>query len=269
MTLSQAMRYPFQGRGWFQRVLTLAIVQLIPVIGQIILVGYGMEVVRAIHAKERDLPRIMWQKCLRDGLRFVVAGVLYLAPMLGVVPMILSISRGANILVLLGSVVFAMIIVPMVGRLPIANKVIKRLAGGLVFLLPILAIALTLTNLAPSPDRPIDNGVTFNTFGVVILVAVSIAIFLILMALHIGGLRYAVEYRGLFDPPGNIRLLFKNRTSAITLVLNIIILGIIALIGIGVGLTLLILPGLFVGVVCSLAGWSLFVEFGKEVGITT
>ena len=46
--LTQALRYPWQGKGWFYRMLPLALLQLIPILGQIILAGYGQAIARAI-----------------------------------------------------------------------------------------------------------------------------------------------------------------------------------------------------------------------------
>lgn len=36
MMLSQALRYPFQEKGWFRRTLILTLVQFLPVVGQLI-----------------------------------------------------------------------------------------------------------------------------------------------------------------------------------------------------------------------------------------
>lgn len=52
MMLPQALHYPFQGKGWFRRMLILALIQLIPVVGQLILLGYGLDIVRAVYAEQ-------------------------------------------------------------------------------------------------------------------------------------------------------------------------------------------------------------------------
>ena len=65
MMLSQALQYPFQGKGWFRRILILALVQLIPIVGQLILLGYGLDIVRAVYAGQVDLPPLRWRASTR------------------------------------------------------------------------------------------------------------------------------------------------------------------------------------------------------------
>ena len=67
--LTQALRYPWQGKGWFYRMLPLALLQFVPVIGQIILVGYGQAIARAIYWQQWDLPKLHLRRSLIDGLR--------------------------------------------------------------------------------------------------------------------------------------------------------------------------------------------------------
>ena len=80
MSLAAALRYPFRGRGWHRRILILALAQFIPVVGQLVLLGYGQEIVRSVYAGETALPAIHWMRALRDGGLFCLAGLLYLTP---------------------------------------------------------------------------------------------------------------------------------------------------------------------------------------------
>lgn len=89
MMISRALRYPFQGSGWFNRILILALIQLIPIVGQLILLGYGLEIVRYIYSGQNDLPPIHWLRMLGDGAKVAIAGLLYMFPMLLAVPMML------------------------------------------------------------------------------------------------------------------------------------------------------------------------------------
>ncbi|HEY8598040.1 MAG TPA: hypothetical protein VIL85_06385 [Thermomicrobiales bacterium] len=50
MSLPAAWRYPFRGHGWPRRILVLVLAQCIPVVGQLILLGYGQEIVRSVYA---------------------------------------------------------------------------------------------------------------------------------------------------------------------------------------------------------------------------
>ncbi len=82
MMLSQALQYPFRGKGSFRFLLILTMMQLLPLVGQLILLGYGLDVVRAISAGHTDLPPLRWLPALGDGLRILIAGFVYLLPIL-------------------------------------------------------------------------------------------------------------------------------------------------------------------------------------------
>ena len=43
MMLSQALQYPFRGKGSFRSLLFLTLVQPLPVLGQVMLLGYGFD----------------------------------------------------------------------------------------------------------------------------------------------------------------------------------------------------------------------------------
>jgi hypothetical protein len=205
MNFYEALKYPFQGKNWFRRILALALLQFVPIVGQLILFGYGIEVVRAIYSGEKNLPPIEWKRALGDGLRFLVAGLIYLTPLIGVVPTIATIGTNAN--------------------------------GNL------------------------------NLLGVGLASVLGLVILLISIALHIGGVRQAVENKGLFDPNGSAKLLLKNRAVSATLILNVILLSLIGIITTGLGLVLLLLPGAFVFVTCYLALWYLLANYGMEIGL--
>ncbi len=79
MLVSQALRYPFQGKGCTHRILILTLIQLIPVVGQLILIGYGFDIVRAFYADQAELPTLQWLSALKNGLRFLLAGLGYLS----------------------------------------------------------------------------------------------------------------------------------------------------------------------------------------------
>lgn len=77
-TLSQALRYPWQ--GGLARLLPLVFLQLIPVIGQIILVGYGQAIAHTIYNQQDDLPQLQLGQAFLDGLRLVAVGTVYCLP---------------------------------------------------------------------------------------------------------------------------------------------------------------------------------------------
>lgn len=89
--LSQAFQYPFRGKGSFRSLLIIALVQFLPVVGQLILLGYGLDIVRAVYAGQKSLPPLHWQTALGDGFRFLLAGFIYLLPILVTIALV-----GAN-----------------------------------------------------------------------------------------------------------------------------------------------------------------------------
>ncbi|MCG8350001.1 MAG: DUF4013 domain-containing protein [Chloroflexales bacterium] len=220
MLLSDALQYPFRGKDWFHRMLTLALLQLIPIVGQVILFGYGIAIVRAVYAGETKLPLLQWRQALCDGGLFVVAGLLYLTPILGLIPNVVMFE-----------------------------------------------IAVRFLDIELVPGSLIAN----TMYGVFALV-LTLLIVLIVSGLYVGGVRYAVEskrFKGLFGATGNAKLLLRNRDASRTLIVNMFLVGLVAVVGISFGLVFLILPGLFMFVSCSLTLWYLFARYGLEVGVNT
>lgn len=273
-SLSQAFRYAFQGRGWRRRMLTLALVQLIPIVGQSILLGYGMEVVRSVYAGQTGLPPIRWRQALSDGLRLFIAGLLYVVPLLAIIPMVLTIGTsqantggGANFIGLLVTLLLAMILLPIIRRLRQQGNTPRYVLLGLSSITPIVAVVSTiLTFAATQPNFSLETtGLT--PIGLTLLILLGVLAFVSLIGLHIGGMRYAIEGRGIFDPNGNVRLMLQNRDLTRRLILNFIGLILIASVTIAVGLVLLILPGLFMLVTCSLAWWYTLARYSIDMGV--
>jgi len=107
-----------------------------------------------------------------------------------------------------------------------------------------------------------------NGLGILLLVVLALLLFVIGIVLYVGGVRYAIENKGLLAPMTNARLLLKNRTLTGMLFLNVLLLDVIAVLATTVGLVLLILPGLFAFVICSLALWYMFAQYCIGVGIS-
>lgn len=274
MSLSQALRYPFQGERWFPGILALALLQLVPVAGQLILIGYGMAVARAVHAKQANLPALRWQTALLDGLRFLIAALLYVVPLLAVLPTIFAIGTVASTSVTgdKRSTWMAAIMLPIatVAVFPITRALQKRggkaasLLARLLSTVPILAIVLLIVTLFTSGINLSAARENLNALGIALLLALALLVFLLILAVHIGAVRYATGGKGLFDPPGNLRLLLGNSTVAAKLVLNFVLLSLVAILATGAGLLLLVLPGLFILVVCVVAWWRLLAHHVAE-----
>ncbi|MEO0647468.1 MAG: DUF4013 domain-containing protein, partial [Cyanobacteria bacterium J06650_10] len=93
--LMRALRYPWRSKGWLWRMLPLALWQLIPIIGQIMLVGYGLAVVRATCRQQTGLPKLQLRQSLVDGFRLVAVGTLYCFPIVLMVLLMFSSSDSA------------------------------------------------------------------------------------------------------------------------------------------------------------------------------
>jgi hypothetical protein len=274
VSLSQALRYPFQGERWFPRILALALLQLVPVAGQLILIGYGMAVARAVHAEQANLPALRWQTALLDGLRYLIAALLYVVPLLADLPTIFAIGTVASTSATgdKRSTWMAAIVLPVatVAVFPITRALQKRggkaasLLARILSIVPILAIVMLIVTLFASGIDLSAARENLNALGIALLVALALLVFLLIVAVHIGAVQDATGGNGLFDPPGNLRLLLGNRAVAAKLILNFVLLSLIAILATSAGLLLLVLPGLFIFVVCVVAWWYLLARYAAE-----
>ena len=281
MILTQALRYPFQGRGWNRRLLALTLLQLIPVIGQLMLLGYGLEIVRAVYAGEANLPPIRWQQALGNGLRLMMAGLLYCLPILitgaiigmstiglrmntssmGTLSIILSI--GIPLIAIVGGLLMSSRKQTQTGaalkQAPKSGSIFAKIVPLFVMILAIFVLRAVVSDANFS--RP-------NAATIALYVILTLLISVIGLGLGMGGVRQAIMQRGLFSPTTSITLLLQHRATTSILILNLFLLGVITLLVSSLGLILLVLPGLFTIVVCSLAMWYLFTRYGMQIGIT-
>ena len=276
MILSKALQYPFQGKGWLNRILILALVQLVPVVGQLILVGYGLDAKRSIYAGQTDLPPIRWRQTVGDGLRLLAAGLLFFLPILAVAPMILTagtsqVDSGAGGGSSLSHFIFPvvlLIVLPSLSRVVKSKPKLKTLVTGLGGLMMVVFVGSTvwqLVNMMQSDLRM--SNLSLNAFGTVQLIVLLLFSFVIFAGLQVGGLRYAVEGKGLFQPTPIIQLMLSQRRKTVALIFIMILLDVLAILAIGLGLLLLVLPGLGLFVTFSLAQWHLFAQYGMEIGL--
>jgi hypothetical protein len=275
MSFSQALRYPFQGKDWFRRIFILALVQCIPIVGQLILIGYGLDVVRSVYAGQTDLPPVRWWAALADGARFLIAGIIYVLPLLMAVPVIFTVGTtqvnsstgGKNFsgICMLLPIALALVVFPIVSQLRKRKTKVATMIARILSATPILAIALALWSLITSGVDLTTGGRDLNGIGIFLIIALALVVFLIVIGLHVSSARYAIETRGLFDATLNVRLLLKNRPLTGKLILNFILLILFTVTATGFGLVLLILPGLFMFVVCVVAWWYLLARFAVEV----
>ena len=56
--LTQALRYPWQSQGWLYRMLPLALLQLIPIVGQIILAGQHLPLNHELNVRNHGVNKL-------------------------------------------------------------------------------------------------------------------------------------------------------------------------------------------------------------------
>lgn len=283
MLLFQALHYPFQGKDWFRRLVTLTLLQLLPLVGQLILLGYGLDIVRAVYAGHSSLPPLRWLPALGDGFRFLLAGFCYLLPILitGTIVGARSIGSSGNfgnpgiigILLSIGLPLLLFLIrMVSVGRTSSSSIQPSGTRGSslrlfMTGILPVFVTVLAILILAALVSSSgIETGKP-NGLSILLLVVLALLLFFIRIVLSIGAVRYATEHKGLFTPMTNARLLLQNRALAGMLFLNVLLLDVITVTATIVGLVLFILPGLFVFVVCTLALWYVFVRYRMLIEI--
>ncbi len=92
MDLARAFTYVFEDKDWLTKILVAGLIMLIPIIGQMIVVGWGLEVTRrVIQGEEPVLPD--WSDFgghVMRGLKALVVGLVYGLPLI-----ILGICNGA------------------------------------------------------------------------------------------------------------------------------------------------------------------------------
>lgn len=98
-------------------------------------------------------------------------------------------------------------------------------------------------------------------------VALNAIVLVIVVGVHIGGLRQAVTGTGLFGPTGTARLLLRHRALSGRLFLDEGLLALVEAVTVGLGTVALVLPSLGLLVVCALALWYLVAAYGLAVGI--
>lgn len=84
MDFGKAFSYPFEDREWGSKILVASLIQLIPLIGSLIVTGWGFEITRRVIRKE-PTPLADWNQLgdyLVRGLQICVIGLVYALPII-------------------------------------------------------------------------------------------------------------------------------------------------------------------------------------------
>ena len=274
--LTQALRYPWQGKGWFYRMLPLALLQLIPILGQIILAGDGQAIARAICQQQRDLPRLHLHRSLVDGLQLVAVGIVYCLPVVLTVLLVLSgdstsetetPGRVPGIVYPIALLVYSRISSEVVKRRPALKSVVSfvnRVFSILVFLFIIWRLSSLFTTLR---DGLHFSSIELTSMDLVVLLAAAMLLSIIVAALLISGVQFAITGRGLLHARATLKRMIVNRglTVRFTLTTWLLIAG-TAMTAVISALFLLV-PGLLLIIAGNAAIWFLATQYAMRIGI--
>ena len=274
--LTQALRYPWQGKGWFYRMLPLALLQLIPILGQIILAGYGQAIARAICQQQRDLPRLHLHRSLVDGLQLVAVGIVYCLPVVLTVLLVLSgdstsetetPGRVPGIVYPIALLVYSRISSEVVKRRPALKSVVSfvnRVFSILAFLFIIWRLSSLFTTLR---DGLHFSSIELTSMDLVVLLAAAMLWSIIVAALLISGVQFAIAGRGLLHARATLKRMIVNRglTVRFTLTTWLLIAG-TAMTAVISALFLLV-PGLLLIIAGNAAIWFLATQYAMRIGI--
>lgn len=83
MNFGQAFTFPFQDQDWVKKILIMAGISLLPILGQVIVLGWVLEIVRRFIRRDSPLlPDLDVNNQLVEGLKGVLVGFAYGLPVL-------------------------------------------------------------------------------------------------------------------------------------------------------------------------------------------
>jgi uncharacterized BrkB/YihY/UPF0761 family membrane protein len=158
---------------------------------------------------------------------------------------------------------------PVLGRAVKDKPKLKSMitaVGGIVMITILGSAIFQLTQLSAS-DFDLTH-FSLNPIGMILLAIMAVLLFVIFTALHVIGVRYAVTGEGLFQPNQIITEMANHRPQTARLALNVLTLGLLAIVSVGLGMALFVLPGLLLTAVFTIALWHIFTLYGMEIGLT-
>ncbi len=95
MNFGQAFTYVFEDPDWAKKVLIPALIGIIPLVGQIFLLGWSLDITRRVMQQNpRPLPDLDFGRQLMDGLKAMVIGLVYAIPIIIIQVPISIVSAG-------------------------------------------------------------------------------------------------------------------------------------------------------------------------------
>ncbi len=182
MEYGQAISFPRQDRGWIVKLLIGSVLSIVPVIGQILVAGYGQEIARRVYSDNpQPLPDWSnWCGLLARGVRWLIVVIAYMLPLAlfgallagvnwGIDQVMLSsgaaeqtrniglvLSLCANVLVIVYGIVGSLLLIAATGRMAVQDRLgaafqlggiwadVRRQAGMYLSVLIVSALAYVL-----------------------------------------------------------------------------------------------------------------------------
>jgi len=83
MDFARPFTFVFEDEKWLEKIALVAIVSLIPVVGILVLLGWGLDITRRVIRDERPwLPELDFGRHLGDGFKGFIIGLVYSVPMI-------------------------------------------------------------------------------------------------------------------------------------------------------------------------------------------
>lgn len=275
-TLMQALRYPWQGEGRWGQMLSLALLQFIPVVGQLILVGYGQAVARATHKRRRSLPTLHLGRALVDGLRWVAVGLIYCFPVLLTLLMTFSTSSAPEPETS-GGVPGIVYPIAMFSYLRLSGEIAKRkpalepvvallnrLFSAVFFVFIILRLFDLFTTLRGGLQF---SAIQLDGAGMITILMASLLLAIVSVALLVSGVRFAITGEGLLQPKTTLQLMVANRRLTLRFIFTVWLLAAGTFVATAIGAVFLLLPGFLLMVAGNLSIWFLATQYAINIGI--
>ena len=97
MDFGKAFTYPFDDPDWLKKILIPALIAIIPIVGQIFLIGWSLDVTRRIIRREPSpLPELDFGRQMVDGLKAFVIGLVYAIPVFILIIPVIIVSVAAS-----------------------------------------------------------------------------------------------------------------------------------------------------------------------------
>jgi hypothetical protein len=275
--LMRALRYPWQDEGWLGLMLPLALLQLFPIVGQIILVGYGQAVARATYSQQSSLPRLQLRQALVDGLRLTAVGLVYFLPVILMVLLVLIPSDPTETETAVGAMglilpLVMVVYMPLSGAIGKRRPALKPILSVLSAILGLVFALFIILRLRELFITALQGGLQLsalqpNATNMPLLLVAALLLAFVTVALLVSGVQFAVMGGGLLNPNATLQLMVAKRSLTGRLVGSVwlFIAGTIVLAMIGS--LFLLLPGLLLLVAGSVSIWFLAAQYAMRIGI--